>query len=355
MIPSCSDIFRSPLPQLTHSTPGVPAASGRAGSPESISLRYAEKSTPRSNRLILLTAGLRVHECQECLSVVRTDGCEFHSDSLSIFRPPHDSLRSYCGQLGHTTEDQVELSTNGEHCTRTEAKPRAAHVFSIQDVGSRAFRQSDSQGCYEPRSGLPFFYYCGHGFCTLSMSSSPRCTITFQKLRIRPPKSGRPFECLSCEDSSSGMDPSGQQHTAIWSSLLTTVFEGEPQSLIPSQLLRLPGGATMPRRTSSSSSFVVRHLMGMKRFILAKSEMSSYPLSVGGRAPLRMNSCSSSRVRSVSSGMTRFVSLTSGPECCISLTVPGRVMNRLHKTARSFGQVCSSRFLRGNYCGGWWN
>src|SRR5271157_6623293 len=45
----------------------------------------------RSNRLSLLTAGLRVHESQEGLAVIRTDGCELHPDSLSTFRPPHDS------------------------------------------------------------------------------------------------------------------------------------------------------------------------------------------------------------------------------------------------------------------------
>ena len=48
----------------------------------------------RSNRLSLLIAGLRVHETQEGLAVVRTHRCELHPNSLSTFRPPHDSFRT---------------------------------------------------------------------------------------------------------------------------------------------------------------------------------------------------------------------------------------------------------------------
>ena len=48
----------------------------------------------RSNRLSFLTAGLRAHESQEGLVVIRTDRCELYPESLSTFRPPHGSLHT---------------------------------------------------------------------------------------------------------------------------------------------------------------------------------------------------------------------------------------------------------------------
>jgi len=104
----------------------------------------------------LLTLGLRFHESVEGLVVTRTDRCELHTDSLSSFRPPHDSLRTYSGQLGRLTKDQVKLSTDGEHFLRAEAQPRFAHVFGIHDVVSRPFRKGYSQRCDEPFSWLLF-------------------------------------------------------------------------------------------------------------------------------------------------------------------------------------------------------
>jgi hypothetical protein len=119
-------------------------------------------------RLSLHTAGLRAHESQEGLLVIRTHRCELHPDSLSTFRPPHDSVRTYSGQLGRSTKDHVKLGADGEHFPRTEAEPPAAHVFSIQDVESPPLRQGDRQRCDDPRSTLPFLY-CRHSFCTSSL------------------------------------------------------------------------------------------------------------------------------------------------------------------------------------------
>jgi len=128
-----------------------------------------------SNRLSLLTAGLRVHESQEGLAITRIDRCELHPDSLSIFRPSHDSLRTYSGQIGRLTKNQVKLSADGEHFLGTEAEPRVAHVGSIHDVGTRPFRQGDTQRCGEPLSWLLFLHYVGHGFRTSSLGvTSPR-------------------------------------------------------------------------------------------------------------------------------------------------------------------------------------
>ena len=112
----------------------------------------------RTNRLSLLTLGLRVHKSQESLVVTRSERCELHPDSLSTFRPPHDSFRTYCGQIGRSTKNQVQLSTDGEHFRWTEAEPPVAHVFSIQDVVSRPFRQENRQRCGEPL-GCPLFLY----------------------------------------------------------------------------------------------------------------------------------------------------------------------------------------------------
>ncbi len=123
----------------------------------------------RSNRLSSLTAGLRVHESLERLAVIRTDGCELHPDSLSTFRPPHDSLRSDCGQIGRPTKDQVESGADGEHLLRKEAEPRLAQVFSIHDVVSRPFRQGDGQRCDDAPSRFPSFF-CRHTSCTSSLS-----------------------------------------------------------------------------------------------------------------------------------------------------------------------------------------
>ena len=99
----------------------------------------------RSNRLSLLTARLRFYESLERLAVIRTDRCELHPDSLPTFMPPHDSLCSYCGQLGRLTKDQLQVSTGGEQFLWTEAEPRFANVFSIHEVVRRPFRQGNSQ------------------------------------------------------------------------------------------------------------------------------------------------------------------------------------------------------------------
>src|SRR5208283_5067087 len=61
---------------------------------EQASLRDLRLNMRRSNHLSLLTLGLRVHESQESLVVTRSERCELHPDSLSTFRPPHDSLRT---------------------------------------------------------------------------------------------------------------------------------------------------------------------------------------------------------------------------------------------------------------------
>jgi hypothetical protein len=114
------------------------------------SLRDLRLYVRRSNRLSLLTAGLRVYESQEGLAVIRIDRCELHPDSLSSFRPPHYSFRAYSGQFGRPTKDQVILSADREHFFRTEADPRFAHVLSLRDVIRIPCRKDDSQRYAEP-------------------------------------------------------------------------------------------------------------------------------------------------------------------------------------------------------------
>lgn len=98
--------------------------------------------------------------------VILTHRYELHPDSLFAFRPPHDSLRSYCGQLGRPAEDQVKVAADGEHHLWKEAEPRAAHVLSLLDVVGHPFQHGDTQGRDEARSAFLFLYYCGHGFST---------------------------------------------------------------------------------------------------------------------------------------------------------------------------------------------
>ena len=117
--------------------------------------------------------------------VIRTDRCELHPDSFSIFRPPNDSFRTQSGQLGRLTEDQVKVSTGGERYFRTEAETRVAHVFGLHDVVRLLFRQDDTQRHVKPLPSLPFL--CSrHSFRTPSQAViSPRPRIIHQIYRIR--------------------------------------------------------------------------------------------------------------------------------------------------------------------------
>ena len=115
----------------------------------------------RSNRLSLPTAGLQVHECQEGLEVTRADRCELHPDSLSTVRPPHDSVGSYCVQLGRLAKDQVKVGTDREQLLRKEAEPGAAHVLSLLEVVRRPFRQGDSQGWADREARFRSFFIVG--------------------------------------------------------------------------------------------------------------------------------------------------------------------------------------------------
>jgi hypothetical protein len=94
--------------------------------------------------------------------VMRTDIGELHPDSLSAFRPPHDSVCCNSGQFRRLTKDQAKLSTDGKHFIRTEAEPRVAQICSIHNVGGCPFRQGDTQRCADPLSWLFFIYGSGH-------------------------------------------------------------------------------------------------------------------------------------------------------------------------------------------------
>jgi len=90
--------------------------------------------------------------------VIQTDRGEFHPNSLFGVTPPYNSICVYSGQLGRSAKDHVNLSTDGEHFFRPEAKPRVAHVFNLHDVGGLPCRQDDRQRCGEPWTTLPFLY-----------------------------------------------------------------------------------------------------------------------------------------------------------------------------------------------------
>jgi transposase-like protein len=101
------------------------------------SLRVLGLYVRRSNRLSLHTAGLRVHESQEGLLVIRTHRCELHPDSLSTFRPPHDSFRAYWGQLGRSVCGKLGITEQTYYRWRKEYRNlRVEQVRRLKDLRS---------------------------------------------------------------------------------------------------------------------------------------------------------------------------------------------------------------------------